>query len=432
MPRDDTAEDIYLDNRVNMPTDRATQGGSGKAGLADLAPGIRNRAFFSARVADQRILERLRKISDAYSRNLIGKGEARNLLKDFLKAEGQDDGTASLRNLASTARLNLILEQNSKMANAVGRYQAMMDPDVLKAFPCVIYRASVGSRVPRPEHQQYDGMVFYKDDPWLRAHWPPSKFGCNCELEECSAKQAARLGVQPRTPPEKAAVTSESGFAFDPANAFRAEQIDALPTPESRADMLASIRQYVEREQTTFVASARNQRPLTKPPVTRLPAQKELADFVAANRKIVENPKALRDDAKLQLVPDKLPLGELSGEVADSLGLAGQPSQIQLSRGNSSFGLFHQIRRHAASLDDGELVGTIRRLLGGKNVRYTLSMSPGKTDILNIEEVGGPGLITLRRKGGDAAWEVVSAHGIEGPAGAENRARYNRVRADRK
>ena len=432
MPRSGTAEDLYLRNRLNMPTDRATRGDDGKQGTEDIAAGIRNRAFFSARVADMRILERIRKISDAYSRGRIGKGEARNLLKDFLKSEGLDDGTASLRNLASTARLNLVLEQNEKMANAVGRYKAMMDPDVMDAFPYVIYHASVGSKHPRPEHRQHDGQVFSKKDPWLLKHWPPSAFGCNCELEECSRKRAERLGVQPETPPEKAKFDSDDGFAFDPSNAFKAESLDALPTPEFRADMLASIRKYVESEKTTFVAAVRNQRPLTKPPASGLPAQKKLDEFVQANRKIVENPEALRNDPELQKVPDRLDLGELSGEVTDSLGLSGKPAKIQLSRGNSSFGLFHQIRRHAASLGDGELVSTIRRLLGGKNVRYTLSLSPGKTDILNVEEIDGPGLITLRRKGENGTWEVVSAHGIEGPAGVENKAQHNRVRADRR
>ena len=51
-------------------------------------------------------------VSDAYSRGEIGLGEARNTLKDFLRAEGYDDPRqAGMRNLASTGRLNLILKQ---------------------------------------------------------------------------------------------------------------------------------------------------------------------------------------------------------------------------------------------------------------------------------------------------------------------------------
>ena len=39
-----------------------------------------------------------------------------------------DPQDGSLTNLASTARLNLILEQNARMGYAVGRWQEGMDP----------------------------------------------------------------------------------------------------------------------------------------------------------------------------------------------------------------------------------------------------------------------------------------------------------------
>ena len=48
-----------------------------------------------------------------------------------------------LKHLASHARLNLILEQNRKMAKAAGDYDRMYKPANLKIFPYVRYRASV-------------------------------------------------------------------------------------------------------------------------------------------------------------------------------------------------------------------------------------------------------------------------------------------------
>ena len=138
------AEKKFIESRVNLPTDK------GSAEIArDIPAVIRARAFFSARVAEAHILERFREISDQYSSGAISRDEARHLLRQFARSEGKDDGTKALCNLASTARLNLILDQNAKMARAVGQYEAMHRPANLQMFPYVIYRASVGSKHPR-------------------------------------------------------------------------------------------------------------------------------------------------------------------------------------------------------------------------------------------------------------------------------------------
>ena len=59
---------------------------------------------------------------------------------------------------------------------------------------------------------------------------------------------------------------------------------------------------------------------------------------------------------------------------------------------------------------DGRMLKAIREALGGKNVKYTLSMTPGKTDFINIEALDGTGYVTLKRRGVDGHWEIVSAH----------------------
>ena len=179
-------EKEFITQRVNLPTAKNSSRIS-----AEIPPEIRAKAFFSARVAEAHILERFREISDRYSSGEISRGEAMNLLKEYAGSQGKDDGSKGLRNLASTARLNLILDQNAKMARAVGRYETMYSPANLKMFPYVIYRASVGSKSPRDSHRKYDGMVIDKRDPWLRTHWPPWEFGCNCDLSNCSAKKAS-------------------------------------------------------------------------------------------------------------------------------------------------------------------------------------------------------------------------------------------------
>lgn len=232
-------EKEFITQRVNLPTAKNSSRIS-----AEIPPEIRAKAFFSARVAEAHILERFREISDRYSSGEISRGEAMNLLKEYAGSQGKDDGSKGLRNLASTARLNLILDQNAKMARAVGQYEAMHRPANLKMFPYVIYRASVGSKSPRDSHQKYDGMVIDKRDPWLRTHWPPWEFGCNCDLSNCSAKKAATLGpVKPLSKPEDVKIESDSGFAFDPATWFQEYDVSIIQDEALRQKTIDGIKE---------------------------------------------------------------------------------------------------------------------------------------------------------------------------------------------
>ena len=208
-------QDSYIRNRVNMPTARS------HAELTQMDPKIRAQSFFSARVAEAHILDRLREVSDRYSRGEIGLGEARNTLKDFLKAEGYDPHKAGLKNLASTARLNLVMRQNAAMANAAAEWKRMHDPDAMTVFPYVRYHARIDSRS-RDSHKKLDGKIFRKDDPFLKTHTPPWEFNCRCWLEEITAKEAGRESekVQEPTLPEDVTIDSDSGFSFDPEHAF--------------------------------------------------------------------------------------------------------------------------------------------------------------------------------------------------------------------
>ena len=73
---------------------------------------------------------------------------------------------------------------------------------------------------------------------------------------------------------------------------------------------------------------------------------------------------------------------------------------------------------------DGRMLKAIREALGGKNVKYTLSMTPGKTDFINIEALDGTGYVTLKRRGVDGHWEIMDAHC---GAKADYKKRFDRV-----
>ena len=233
-------QDALIRGKVNMPTAK-----SHAELVRDVEPKLKAQAFFSARVAEAHILDRLREVSDGYSRGEFGLGEARNRLKDFLRGEGYDPHQAGMRNLASTARLNLILKQNAAMANAAAEWQRMHSPEAMKVFPYVRYHARHDDRT-RSAHGDLDGRIFRKDDPFLRTHTPPWEFNCRCYLEEITEKEAGRTPdlIRAPTPEDKVTVDSESGFSFDPEHAFEKFDMSSIEAPEVRGN----IREQAEIE----------------------------------------------------------------------------------------------------------------------------------------------------------------------------------------
>ena len=183
------AQRNYIEKRVNLPTAKSS------AEIArDVPPGIRARAFFSARVPQAHVLDYYRTTLDDYLKGGIGRDECRNRMRRFARKHGLDDGSDALTNIASTARLNLIIDQNAKMAKAVETYERMYSPGHLEAFPYVMYCGTY-CNVRLHGHRRYDGMIFDKNDPILQFIWPPSELECDCRLEDCSRKKAEKLGA---------------------------------------------------------------------------------------------------------------------------------------------------------------------------------------------------------------------------------------------
>ena len=388
-------EKEFITQRVNLPTGKSSSRIS-----AEIPPEIRAKAFFSARVAEAHILERFREISDRYSSGEISRDEARHLLRQYATAHGKDDGSKGLRNLASTARLNLILDQNAKMARAVGRYETMHSPANLKMFPYVIYRASVGSKSPRDSHHKYDGMVIDKRDPWLRTHWPPWEFGCNCDLSNCSAKKAAALGtIKPLSKPEDVKIESDSGFAFDPATWFDTNDITNLK-PESRARILQQAETAVKDQRLGTVG------------VIVAPAEKEPKPVpIPGIEQVKQGFEAMKDAAREELKsvgldPDHLPDYKEVNQAFETAGIQGKnissqvkdkfpstPFQvatlnkraavatglgevpITLGAGNTHNGIEHLWRNHKEMFADPEqAIKVLQETLGNENCRVVVSL----------------------------------------------------------
>lgn len=199
----------WLAGRVNVPTGLSSR----ELALApDFPAQVRAHAFFSARVAQAEILAGLRESADAYARGEINLSEARLRMKTYLVRQGftaDDVGMAdtppagmdedswqaakSITNLASTRRLDLILQQNARMAWAVGRKEVAEHPAVKERWPYYRYIAVQDERT-RPEHARLHGLVLRKDDPFWKTHTPPWEFNCRCDIEEADEEDAQAAG----------------------------------------------------------------------------------------------------------------------------------------------------------------------------------------------------------------------------------------------
>lgn len=242
----------WLADRKSMPTPE-----SSKEISARLSPKVRSHCFFVARVAEARILDRIRTISDSYSRGELDLATARWKMREFLASSeggGNDPTARGVANLASTARIDLILTQNASMAAAVGQYEQEMDPDALDLWPN--WRYVHGHRrkptTPRYEHKSLDGMVFKKTDPVWRRIFPPNGFRCSCGVVQCTDEEAERYGgvldgraITPGTSPD--------GFEFDPAHAFEEYDVEKTGlTPASQQYVSEAVEAHKVTEKSEF------------------------------------------------------------------------------------------------------------------------------------------------------------------------------------
>ena len=215
---DFNAKDKWMRTRLDFPTALKTKK------LAQLDAGIKAQAFFSAGVVQGHILRKLREVSDAYTRGEMDIASARLKLKDWLVGQGAGKkempgsrADAMLSNLSSTARLDLILRQNARMAMAVGEYEMGMQSKDM--FPYWRYVAST-SASPRASHRQYAGKIYRKDDPIWKRIFPPWEFNCKCSVEEVAADEVETGDVEPMSGPGQLPPLPASGYDFDVTEAF--------------------------------------------------------------------------------------------------------------------------------------------------------------------------------------------------------------------
>jgi len=268
MPFD--AANQWLRSRVTVPTTMT----SAEIALApDFGPRVRAHSFFSAQTAAANALEDIRRELSGYVSGNMDLATARANAKTALVRRGyaaDDVGMSAkppagmspeewqqrkaITNLASTRRLNLILNQNARMAWAVGRKQVSEDPAVAERWPNYEYLARDDGAA-RDTHAALDGMVLPKSDPFWHTHTPPWEFNCRCDIEDSDAEatgsavptehpdgsQTARI-VNPATGAATEILPPESGFVFRSDDALRWHDLSRVDNPDLRRRMAQRLK----------------------------------------------------------------------------------------------------------------------------------------------------------------------------------------------
>lgn len=241
----------WLRSRATLPTTL------GSADIANQIPAnIRMQAFTSARVSEASVLEEFRAEVDKMLAGDTSLAYARERLMAKLERAGYEvpgagsPGDANIQSLGSTSRINLILRQNVRMAQAIGSREVSEHPDVRSAFPNYRYHANTD------RHAKFDGLVLPKNDPFWQTHFPPWEFNCNCmvtdEAGPANARSAgpyetkqdgSQTGELVRGDQKIPVESSGSGFVFasDPRHLWDAPNFDGIADDALRADVQRAV-----------------------------------------------------------------------------------------------------------------------------------------------------------------------------------------------
>lgn len=209
---------------------------------------IRMRSFFSATITKASTLEDFRKEIDALLKGDTTLAYARERLMNKVEAAGYETpgageaGDGDVTKLGSYARINLILNQNVRMAQAIGSREVSEHPAVMEAFPNYKYHANTD------RHAKFDGLVLPKSDPFWQTHYPPWEFNCRCIVTDEPGEPNASTkniethddgtqSVQLQTPGGTVDVPrNESGFVFQskPSDLWRDFNTDGISDPSLR------------------------------------------------------------------------------------------------------------------------------------------------------------------------------------------------------
>lgn len=417
------AADRWLKSRLQMPTALNTRG------LAELESGIRAHAFFSARVAEARVLDAIREVSDRYSRGELDLATARATIKERLgtrRAPGSKEDSR-LTDICSTARLDLILGQNARMAYAVGEYEQGMDTMARRLFPAWRYVRSTAAS-PRAKHAAYAGRVWMKDDPVWRSIFPPSDFGCRCSVEEVSADEidGGSARVEGRTADKDVPPHAKSGFSFDPEEALRTIDPTVIKDEFRRQEAVMQLLENDRTQDMEFIVGK-------FPPMSfkefndgagampsyetqgrrAVPTSEEKAAIAGEiDRLVAMMPQDGTYKERVANLPEaSVVIGRILPSHCRALGLDPAKAKIVFnSRGSIDEGLKHWLKHHADTLNGRDAIDLMEKTIWNPKAKARIERRNRKTRLIyEWKDRDGNALCSLFEFDKDGTWNVIDA-----------------------
>lgn len=209
-------------------TKHPTPSGMSSRQWAALSAAMREEKFFSARVENVRLLERLQGMIRDFltgEREVLENGESvmkvgscADFVKqamDWLEAEGlrEADGEGEeyhrdVNHVGAEARLRLIFRTNVRQAVGAAQWESAMMPANLKAWPAFRFVRFPGAKVKRPVHVANEDEVRLKSDFefWademnaadlggFEVPWPPFGFNSYMDQIPVSRKECEAMGL---------------------------------------------------------------------------------------------------------------------------------------------------------------------------------------------------------------------------------------------
>lgn len=403
-----TAADRYISSRTNLPTSLSSVEIS-----AEFSAKVRAQSFFSARVAEASMLERLRDISDSYSRGETNLAQARTDAKLMLAKSGfgyVPSGKSGMPDLGSTARLDLILRQNSGMAHAVGQREVSLDPDIVERFPYFRYIARDGAR---SSHSVLDNLVLPKTDPFWHTHTPPWDFNCRCGIEDCDAEEAAQYGVDKAvdrgdgsyalsvngTPVNL--MPNASGYEFDVNEALGSCDLSRIKSPDARRVVhseLVTMAEKMDDGLTLRGAGAARLGELT------VEAPDNIPEIKAAFQRVYD-----AVDANQELPTLSVSLGKLLQEHADALGISPDETAIVFnSQGTAHYGAKHWKLHHKNTLKPEIAINLLERTIWNHASELSEKVNKKQRKLI-FKERDGAAVTTLQKYGEGWIFNIVDS-----------------------
>lgn len=195
---------------------------------AGMPAGLRDRALWSAKIEDMRFLQRGKDAlgdfltgaretvvgPDGVERTALRAGSRQDFVRQmsaFAISEGMGpldpELKGGLQDITSQRRLNLVFDVQTQSMQSYGYWKQGMDKDVLNEFPAQRFIREVDVKVPRPIHQQNEGVVRLKTDVefWTAMNspaiggfgvpWGPWGFGSGMGTEDVDRDETERMGL---------------------------------------------------------------------------------------------------------------------------------------------------------------------------------------------------------------------------------------------